>query len=135
MRRWRVSRRVAGPNPGAITIVERWMEMRKRPGVSARASLFATLEGKRFNPSCIRTLLPRLAAKTGSTSSSTPHALRHSHAFELMMVYGRQVRSGCVSTTPRGFAHWAGIEKTRTPISPSSSRLMAEERNLPVPLG
>jgi site-specific recombinase XerD len=106
-------RRMVGLDPGAMAIMERWVEVRKRLGVSARAPVFCTLEGRALKPSYVRTLLSRLASKTGIDKRVHPHALRHSHAFELMMegvpvpIIQRQLGHASLATTDRYLAHLA----------------------------
>jgi len=61
-------RRTVGLDPGAMAMVERWMEQRRDLGVGRRAPLFCTLSGEVLQPSYVRTLLPRLAERAGLPS-------------------------------------------------------------------
>lgn len=106
-------RRVVGLDPGAMAMVERWIERRKDIGLSARSPLFCTLGGKPLKASYIRTLLPRLAAKAGIEKRVHPHGLRHTMAYELMMegvpvpIIQRQLGHASLATTDRYLAHLA----------------------------
>jgi site-specific recombinase XerD len=74
--------RVVGLDPGAMAVLEPWMERRAQLGIRTRA-LFCTLDGSPLDPSYVRKLLARLAGKAGIEKRVNPHALRHSHAAEL----------------------------------------------------
>ena len=106
-------RRTVGLDPGAMAIVLRWVERRKQLGLSGRSPLFCTLEGKPLNPSYVRTLLPRLAAKVGIDKRVHPHGLRHAHANQLMWegvpvpVIQRQLGHASLATTDRYLSHLA----------------------------
>lgn len=78
--------RTVGLEPGAMALVERWMERRRALAVPRTAPLFCTLQGAPLKPSYVRTLLPRLAARAGIEKRVHPHALRHSLAYELAVL-------------------------------------------------
>jgi site-specific recombinase XerD len=76
-------RRVVGLDAGAMALVARWVEVRRRLGISNRSPLLCTLAGGRMEASYARHLLPRLARKAGVERRVHPHALRHLCAVEL----------------------------------------------------
>lgn len=106
-------RRAVGLDPGAMAMVMRWVDVRNQRGISGRAPLFCTLEGRPLKPSYVRTLLPRLAARAGIDKRVHPHGLRHTHAFELMMegvpvpIIQRQLGHASLATTDRYLSHIA----------------------------
>lgn len=77
------SRRLAGIDAGALTIVGHWVEMRSGLRLPARAPLFCTLSGGPLQPAYVRQLLPRLAEKAGITKRVHASGLRYTHAAEL----------------------------------------------------
>lgn len=76
-------RRTVGLDPGAFAVLERWLEVRQRRGIGPRRPIFCTLAGEQLDPSYVRKVLPRLAARAGITKRVHPHGLRHTHAAEL----------------------------------------------------
>ncbi len=74
--------RVVGLDPTAMSVLDRWLEKRLQLGIRGRY-VFCTLQGGRLDPSYVRALLGRLAAKAGLDKRVNPHALRHTHAAEL----------------------------------------------------
>ena len=81
--------------------------------MSVRATLFCTLGGGAVHPSYVRTLLPRLATRAGIDKRVHPHALRHTHAFEVMMagvpvpIIQQQLGHADLETTSRYLNHLA----------------------------
>jgi integrase len=61
---------VVGIDPGAMAVLERWMERRAQLGIRTRA-LFCTLDGSPLDPSYARKLLARLAGRPALRSGST----------------------------------------------------------------
>ena len=106
-------RRTVGIDPGAVAILSRWVDRRKTLRPRRGAPLFCTLGGRRLHPSYVRTLLPRLAAKTGIDKRVHPHGLRHTMAFELMMegvpvpIIQKQLGHANLGTTQRYLDHIA----------------------------
>ena len=106
-------RRTVGVDPGAMAIIQRWMDRRRDLDVSTRAPLLCTLQGQSLKPSYVRTMLGRLAAKTGIEKRVHPHGLRHTMAFELMMegvpvpVIQLQLGHASLATTDRYLSHLA----------------------------
>jgi integrase/recombinase XerD len=71
----------------AADAVDRWLECRKRLGLTGRHPLFCTLKGEPLWDSYVRTLCKRLAAKAGVEKRVHPHGFRHGWALS-------QVESG-----------------------------------------
>lgn len=109
-------RRVVGLDPGAVAILSRWIETRHSRGINGHAPLFCTLQGKRLQPSYLRTLLPRLANKAKIEKRVHPHGLRHTHAYELMMegvpvpIIQQQLGHTSLATTDRYVSHLAPVD-------------------------
>lgn len=57
--------RTLGLDEQTAALLARWLDRRRSLGAGARAPVFCTLHGDRLDPSYIRRLLPRLAAKAG----------------------------------------------------------------------
>ncbi len=106
-------RRTVGMDPGAMAIVMRWVDKRRGFGIDGRAPLFCTLQGQPLKSSYVRTLLPRLATKSGIEKRVHPHGLRHTHAYELMMesvampIIQRQLGHASLATTDTYLSHIA----------------------------
>jgi len=64
-------------------MLARWIDRRRKLSPGARAPIFCTLAGGRIDPSYVRHLLPRLAAKAGLDRRVHAHGLRHTYASEL----------------------------------------------------
>lgn len=62
--------RTVGMDPAAFALVERWLDRRQVLGLSGRRPVFCTLAGERLDPSYVRRLLPRLAARAGIEARS-----------------------------------------------------------------
>jgi site-specific recombinase XerD len=76
-------RRVVGLDAGVAALVARWLQERRRLGISRSRPLFCTLRGRELDQSYVRHLLPRLARKAGIEKRVHAHALRHAYAIEL----------------------------------------------------
>jgi site-specific recombinase XerD len=72
----------------------RWLEVRRKRGIDARAPVFCTLLGGEIDQSYVRHLLPRLARKAHIEKRVHAHGLRHAFAIELE-------REGATVTTIR----------------------------------
>jgi site-specific recombinase XerD len=81
--------RVIGVDADTEVAIADWMRRREEHGVSPKASLFCTLQGKSLSPNGVRELLKRLARRAGVQSRVTPHQFRHGFAVWL-------ARSGAV---------------------------------------
>jgi site-specific recombinase XerD len=77
-------RRVVGVDDGTVALVGRWLELRRKRGISGGAPLFCTLVGGPMGQPYIRHLLPRLARKAGIDKRVHAHGLRHAMAVDLV---------------------------------------------------
>lgn len=76
--------RTVGIGDGALAVLELWLTVRKDLGLARNgAPLFCTLQGRPLAQGQVRDMLKRRAAKAGVDRRVHPHALRHSHAFEM----------------------------------------------------
>jgi site-specific recombinase XerD len=75
--------RTVALDPQAAAFVQRWLDARKRRGLTRSAFLFCTLEGKPMDSSYVRHALPRTAARAGIVKRVHAHGLRHTFASEL----------------------------------------------------
>jgi site-specific recombinase XerD len=76
-------RRVVGLDAGTAALVQRWLDVRRKRGITGRSPLFSTLAGRSIEQSYVRHLLPRLARKAGIDKRVHAHGLRHAYAVEL----------------------------------------------------
>ncbi len=106
-------RRTVGLDPGAFAVLERWLEVRRRRGISPRRALFCTLAGEPLHASYVRKLLPRLADRAQITRRVHAHALRHTHAAVLaservpVNLIQQQLGHANLATTNRYLQHIA----------------------------
>jgi site-specific recombinase XerD len=118
LRFWRVRRRAAdggtiGLDSGAFAVVERWLDVRAKLGISGRAPIICTLKGKPVASAYVRALMPRLARRAGIEKRVHAHGLRHTHAAELaleghpMNLIQAQLGHTSLATTSRYLAHIA----------------------------
>ncbi len=75
--------RTVGVDEQTAAMLARWIDRRRKLSPGARAPVFCTLAGGRIDPSYVRHLLPRLAAKAGLDRRVHAHGLRHTYASEL----------------------------------------------------
>ncbi len=75
--------RTVGVDEQTAALLARWLDRRRRLSPGVRATVFCTLDGGRVDPSYVRHLLPRLAAKAGLDRRVHAHGLRHTYAAEL----------------------------------------------------
>jgi len=106
-------RRTTALDPGAFAIIERWLTVRAARGITGRRPIFCTLDGRPLDPSYVRHLLPRLAARAGIDKRVHAHGLRHTHAAELAAegtpanVIQAQLGHESLATTDRYLRHIA----------------------------
>jgi site-specific recombinase XerD len=106
-------RRTIGLDPGAFAVVERWLDVRTKRGISGRAPIICTLKGKPLASAYARALMPRLARRARIEKRVHAHGLRHTHAPELaleghpMNLIQAQLGHASLSTTSRYLAHIA----------------------------
>lgn len=107
------TRRTIGLDPGAFAVVERWLDVRAKRGLSRRAPIICTLKGKPVASAYVRVLMPRLARRAGLEKRVHAHGLRHTHAAELaleghpMNLIQAQLGHASLATTSRYLAHIA----------------------------
>jgi integrase/recombinase XerD len=112
-------RRVVGLDAGAFTLLDRWLDERRRRDLRARA-IFCTLDGHPLQASYVRALLPRLAAKAGIEKRVHPHGLRHTCAAELAIegvpvpLIQQQLGHASLQTTTVYLRHIAPVELIET---------------------
>jgi site-specific recombinase XerD len=106
-------RRTIGLDPGAFAVVERWLDVRAKRGISGRAPIICTLKGKPVATAYVRGLMPRLARRARIEKRVHAHGLRHTHAAELaheghpMNLIQAQLGHASLATTNRYLAHIA----------------------------
>jgi site-specific recombinase XerD len=106
-------RRTIGLDPGAFAVVERWLDVRTKRGISCRAPIICTLKGTPLASAYVRALMPRLAHRAGVEKRVHAHGLRHTHAAELaledhpMDLIQAQLGHTSLATTSRYLAHIA----------------------------
>lgn len=105
--------RTVGLDASAFAAVDRWLETRRKIGITDKAPIFCTLKGKPIKTPYIRTLMPRLAQRAGIAKRVHAHGFRHSHAARLaahnvpINVISRQLGHSNVGTTSRYIDHLA----------------------------
>ena len=83
--RGKTGHRTVELDPEALALVEQWATHRRSVvGLSGRKPLFCTLRGVTLQASYVRSMLKRLAARSGLERRVHPHALRHTMAAELL---------------------------------------------------
>lgn len=118
--------RTVGLDPEALAVIERWADIRKGLGISARRRLFCTLVGGPLDSSYVRQLLPRLAGRAGIDKRVHAHGLRHTHAAELaeegypVNFIQDQLGHASLAVTDRYLRHIAWTP-SRTPIRSSAA--------------
>ena len=105
--------RTVGIDPGAMAVLQRWLDMRTRIGLSGGQRLFCTHEGRPMTDSYVRVLLPRLARKAGIEKRVHAHGFRHTHAAQLRAegvdigIISKQLGHRSIATTARYLDHIA----------------------------
>lgn len=103
--------RTIGLDDGAWAVLELWLTRRVALGISPRACVFCTLDGRPVMPSYIRALMPRLARRAGIDKRVHAHGLRHTGASEMRAegldigVISKQLGHSSISTTARYLDH------------------------------
>ncbi len=83
--RGKTGHRTVGLDPEALALVDQWATHRRAVlSVNGQRPLFCTLRGVALQPSYVRSMLKRLAARSGIERRVHPHALRHTMAAELL---------------------------------------------------
>lgn len=105
--------RTVGLDPGAGELVQRWLDVRARLGMTGREPLFCTLWGRPLADAYVRVLLKRLGRRAGIEKRVHAHGLRHTHAAQLRAegvdigIISRQLGHSSISTTARYLDHIA----------------------------
>ncbi len=105
--------RTIGIDPGAASIVQRWLDKRQVLGVNSRQPVFCTLEGESMYASYVRIMLKRLAFKAGIEKRVHAHGFRHTHAAQLraegvdIAIISKQLGHSNITTTARYLDHIA----------------------------
>ncbi len=105
--------RTIGIDPGAASIVQRWLDRRSTLGVKGRHPVFCTLDGQSMSASYVRVMLKRLAFKAGIEKRVHAHGFRHTHAAQLraegvdIAIISRQLGHTNITTTARYLDHIA----------------------------
>ena len=108
--------RTVGLDAGAWAIVQLWLDRRAALGIGGRSPVFCTLKGQAVKTAYVRALLPRLARKASIEKRVHPHALRHTHAFELasegtpIHLIQAQLGHSSLATTDRYLRHLCPTE-------------------------
>lgn len=68
----------------AVPLLERWLAVRGKRGLHHSRPLFCTLAGGQLSDRYVRAMLVRYGRRAGVEKRLHPHALRHSHAHELL---------------------------------------------------
>lgn len=103
-------RRVVGVDSGTVALVGRWLEARRKRGISTGSPLFCSLAGRPMDQSYVRHLLPRLARKAGIERRVHAHGLRHAFAVDL-------VRSGAPLYVVRDALGHSSVATTQVYLS------------------
>jgi site-specific recombinase XerD len=105
--------RTVGIDPGAMAMVERWLDARARLGINGHSLLFCTLKSGQIHPTYVRAMLKRKARKAGIERRVHPHGLRHTLAAEMreegadIGVISKQLGHSSIATTARYVDHLA----------------------------
>ena len=79
--------RTVGLDVHGAALTDRWLDQRRRLGITARHPIFCAYSGaaagKPLDPRQVRATLTRLAKRAGIEKRVHPHGLRHSLAFDL----------------------------------------------------
>lgn len=108
--------RTIGMDPADFGLVARWLDERKRIGLSRPSVAFCTLDGRPLQASYVRALIPRLARKAGIEKRVHPHGLRHTCAAELAVegvpvpLIQQQLGHASLHTTTVYLRHIAPVE-------------------------
>jgi integrase len=70
-------------DPEGAAILDRWIDRRRRLGLTGRAPLFCQLDGRPWSAQAAREALRYAARKAGLDLRANPHSFRHAHAVRL----------------------------------------------------
>lgn len=107
--------RVVGIDPEAAAVIDRWLETRRKLGLTNRHPLFCTIAkpnpGRHMQASVWRESLKRAARRAGVEKRVHPHGFRHTHTMELVMesvpihIVKSQLGHSSLATTERYANH------------------------------
>ena len=89
----------------ALPYVQRWLDVRAGRDINGWQPVFCTLSGGPLDDSYVRHLFARLRVKAAIEARVHPHALRHTHARDLL-------RAGCTLEDLRAQLGHASLEVT-----------------------
>ena len=75
--------RKVGIDNGALAMIQRWLDIRKKLGLNGHMPVFCTLKGEPLTNAYVRGLMARLGKKAGIEKRVHFHGLRHTFAWEL----------------------------------------------------
>lgn len=118
-------RRVVAVDPGALSLIERWTEVRGREATRrgwrpSRHTLICRLDGDHLTSNNVRQMMRRLAERAGIEKRVHPHGLRHTMAAELagegidLRMISAQLGHASIATTDRYVRHLMPDELVRT---------------------
>ena len=107
--------RIAGIDPGALAVLDTWLDKRKGLGLNGKHPIFCTITegnmGKPLATSYIRRKMAQLREKAGIEKRVHAHGLRHTHASELreesveIGIISKQLGHSSIATTARYLDH------------------------------
>lgn len=112
--------RTIGIDPGAASIVQRWLDKRSSLGANGRHPVFCTLDGQSISASYVRVMLKRVAFKAGIEKRVHAHGFRHTHAAQLraegvdIAIISKQLGHSNITTTARYLDHIAPMAVIET---------------------
>ena len=110
--------RMVALDPLAFSVLARWLDERAKLKQSAQSPVFCTLHGGRLQTAYVRALLPRLAEAAEIGKRVHAHALRHTHACELLRervpinLIQKQLGHKNLAVTSRYLDHFVAPELT-----------------------
>ena len=112
--------RTAALDPGALAMLQLWLNRRSQLGFSGTDPVFCTRSGQQLTTGYIRRWLPRVARQAGIEKRVHAHGLRHTHAAELRSegidvgIISKQLGHQSIATTARYLDHIAPLAVIET---------------------
>ena len=107
--------RTTGLDPGAVSVIQHWLDCRQRWNVNGVHPVFCTRAGQAVTDGYIRRLLPALAQIAGIHKRVHAHGMRHTHAAQLRSevidigIISKQLGHQSIATTARYLDHIAPV--------------------------
>lgn len=123
--------RITGLDSATASIVQRWLERRKKLGIPGKGRIFCTLQGKPLSASYVRIFMNRIGKKAELNKRVHFHALRHFYA-------AQEVQNGTTIPELAGDLGHANIKTTHTyvnHVSPLARIMRAKNRKREIPKG